>query len=43
MASNETNAMQRKQEDNASHAKDSFDPDKSIHRCRTERNRKSRS
>jgi hypothetical protein len=42
-ASNETSAKQRKQEDNASQAKDSFDLDKSIDRCGTERDRKGRS
>jgi hypothetical protein len=39
-ASNETSAKQRKQEDNASQAKDSFDLDKSIDRCGTERDAK---
>jgi hypothetical protein len=42
-ASNETSAKQRKQEDNASQAKDSFDLDKSFDRCGTERDRKGRS
>jgi hypothetical protein len=42
-ASNETSAKQHKQEDNASQAKDSFDLDKSIDSCGTERDRKGRS
>jgi hypothetical protein len=42
-AGNETSAKQRKQEDNASQAKDSFDLHKSIDRCGTERDRKGRS